>query len=106
MEYKIEKEFGTKWVKGLRSRKFKKGKFKLYEPTTDCHCALGVAAVVNDFKFTKNGILAVKENGHLYLYDDEVVSMNLYAKITEMNDHDDLPFRKIADWIEANVEFI
>ena len=106
MEYKIEKEFGTKWVEGLRSGKFDQGKFKLYDKDIECYCALGIAAEVNGFNFIANGVMAVKNDKTLNLVDESVVSMKLYSKICEMNDHDKMCFTEIADWIETNVEFI
>lgn len=42
MNYQVMK----KWVKALRSGKYKQGKEKLYDPITDTYCVMGVLAYV------------------------------------------------------------
>ena len=45
-ENKLPVAFKKKWVKALRSGKYKQGRCRLYNPETDSYCCLGVACRV------------------------------------------------------------
>ena len=44
--YKLPKAFKTKWIKALRSGKYKQGRLRLYNPKEDTYCCLGVAGKI------------------------------------------------------------
>lgn len=42
----MDSELKAKWIDALESGAFHWGQYALYEPTTGCHCALGVLAAI------------------------------------------------------------
>lgn len=120
-QYKLEKEFGTKWLAALRSGKFKQG--SQYLKSEDGYCCLGVACAITmpsanlkdaHFIISKKDVDAntcsERELISTKLYDSipELLrgDCNLFARqVSEMND-EGVPFEEIADWIEQNVELV
>ena len=100
MKYQLPKEFATKWVKALRSGEYGQTRGEYYSEPFNCYCALGVS-------FKVIGVQPAQWDAPISdirwpLLDD----MDLKQIIIELNDDRCLTFPEIADWIEANVEFI
>lgn len=112
-EYQLEKAFAEKWIKALRSGKFKQGNDYLFEKVTDSYCCLGVAckitmpgANINHTPF----IDAIRVANKLYNKIPKLLRGNakenkFVAEVSGMNDNG-ISFNEIADWIEENVEFV
>jgi len=109
-QYQLPKEFGEKWVAELRKNEIKqiKGEFHQVIEGEDCFCANGLAFHANGFKFVPNHLSKVfnGNGGTFSAWTNSFISINLIDKIVELNDAKDLSFPEIADWLEANVEFI
>lgn len=104
------KEYKKKWIEALRSGNYKQGKFALKRDNR--YCCLGVLCNIHPeveeilldtsiyYKYKKD-----ESNG--YLPDSLCRSMKIkeeeMTKLTEMNDHNELNFDQIADWIENNL---
>lgn len=105
--YTMSKTHGQKWIDGLRSGKYKQQSTGLLQ-YKDCFCALGVFCVVNNIPISENGT-DMMINDQISGYDPfhKVVSSNkLATDVYKLNDGSNLPFDKIADWIEDNVKLI
>lgn len=109
-KYQLPKEFATKWVEALRSGDFKQGNLWLLKDNE--YCCLGVACVASG--------MSVEEIDNKKLIDEHNftalpkcippllvgnLSQPFVGNVANMND-DGVPFTEIADWIEANVEFV
>jgi len=114
---KLPKAFKTKWLKALRSGKFKKGKSMLYDKDDDTYCCLGVAGAICGVTNMHNiCYLDRKENKKIrglskvpkLLIGNGTYSFSLDAvnpiakKLSYMNDKGS-SFNKIADWIEKHL---
>lgn len=98
---KLPKDFKKKWVKALRSGKYKQGKYYLYAGD-GTYCCLGVAGIVNGCS-----IESMKgQSGTMEKIYREVTPVPLsYGEIqtlTGMNDSYGKTFEEIADYIEQN----
>lgn len=97
----------TKWIKALRSGRYKQGKDKLFDPSTKTYCCLGVGA-----KVLRKNPLEVRP-----MPDDELVPDELlnYETCSQLGINDEMQnqlarkndmgesFKQIADFIEINV---
>lgn len=119
-KYQLPKDFGEKWVKALRSGEYNKTKGDMYEPnymdTKECFCANGLGLYVNGLPknklvfhsyvdktlYMEFPIIPICLVSHL----NEKTDTDLFDAIANLNDLRGFSFYKIADWIEANVEFI
>lgn len=110
-EYRLPKDFAEKWLKALRSGKYKQCDGKLYKEEESGFCCLGVACEfsgVNPYEIDGVGwiydYVAVKSENKI---PDELVGSDfnnrLVCVLSEMNDSG-RSFAEIADWIEENVE--
>lgn len=113
---KMPKELKAKWVKALRSGKYKQGRGRLYNPETASFCCLGV-------------LEHICLNGNVETYDQEDAPFRLlpsieFYKSFGIGDYDDVvtdegtlsnmndgsncakpkSFRAIADFIVKNIE--
>lgn len=109
-KYQLPKEFAEKWLVALRSGEYQQCKNYLYNE--DGYCCLGVACLISGID---NDLLI----GHMVIPDNEngfddipyllKGSANkkgsLVSMVAPMNDNGK-SFNEIADWIQANVEFI
>lgn len=105
---KLPKAFKTKWLKALRSGKYKQGANLLYDKQDNTYCCLGVACKVSGTKIGLNGKAIIDEtsfgNNLNKLKVPEILkgSANdnlLVANLTCMND-DGETFNNIANYIE------
>lgn len=90
-------ELKTKWLKGLRGRKYKQGKSRLKH--SGRHCCLGVLCEVDGRKISR--WQTTLRDGHIDLLWAIGGSEN-QDTLMRMNDAGK-SFRKIADWIEKNI---
>ncbi len=102
-----------KWIRALRSGKYKQGKFSLHTKK-DRFCCLGVACKI----FEKE--LKVSENSENYLYDKHGSSLpkkminklglvgsfgkskSCKSTLADLNDMEGYSLKKIADHLEEN----
>lgn len=113
-QYQLPKEFATKWVEALRSGNYMQTRGEFYNESKGeiCYCASGLAYIANGFQFISKSL--VEKDGAKYSpwgyygygFPGPIIQAELVDKIVELNDSQNMPFTKMADWIEANVEFI
>ena len=104
-KYQLPKEFAEKWVKALRSSpEAMHGSRTYYNPNTKCYCAMGLAYVANDIKLGETGSF-VKPN-QIDPFANETGKQPVWFEVMDMNDNKEKSFSEIADWVEANVEFV
>lgn len=117
---KMDELLKAKWVKALRSGKYKQGVGKLkrrYEGQI-CHCCLGVLCEITQHEFPD--MIEVMDNTILtgIKYDDRDIRLHhelesslrrafgidesVMIQLIEMNDDERLNFKEIAEWIEEN----
>jgi hypothetical protein len=117
--YQLPKEFAEKWVKALRSKKYKQGVGYLCDDGT--YCCLGVAAMISGLDESEIEYKKVLQpefaTGKI---PDEIIGnasdKKLIGFLVTKNDGQENAetnpngekwgFRKIASWIEQNVEFV
>lgn len=108
----MKKNIAQKWVKALRSGKYKQGADALY--ANGKHCCLGVLCAISPWKnnYTKmkscggdymNSVLPEKvmEWSDMYDKDGGSRSCRFQTNLTSMND-DGKSFEYIANYIEEN----
>ena len=110
---KLPKAFKTKWLKALRSGKFKQARRQLRE--NGKYCCLGVAVAVHSAKYAKSsqndyrseptknsvprGVLPALNQLIPETYDSE----SPMGVLINLNDSEDWSFKRIATWIEKNL---
>ncbi len=108
-KYTLPREFGEKWVAALRSGNFNQTQATLKDDWG--HCCLGVACEIQGAAFYRKKFSFIpvtwgKRFGlPVELLNGELDWTSLPFVLSSMNDKG-TPFSQIADWIEANVEFI
>lgn len=107
-KYQLPKEFAEKWVKALRSNKYKQHSGELRNNIIkNCYCAIGIACIANGIEIDSTGFYPVKDGKTLDYYGGYIyMTESMVKEIVSLNDHQKTPFPQIADWIEANVEFV
>lgn len=103
---KLPVRFKAKWIKALRSGKYKQGHYRLHSKSTNSYCCLGVACVVSGVKKKQIGAHGMipksfKKN-HANLPTDLIGSNDLTNKLINLND-DGYSFKRIASWIEKTL---
>lgn len=95
--YQLDKKVARKFIKALRNPQYTqiRGAYKNDKP--NCFCGIGLFAHVNNI-FIEEPEMIVGLGQHIDPF--------LEGKIVDMNDDQEMTFPEIADWIEANVEFI
>lgn len=122
-KFKFDSDLKAKWVKALRSGRYKQGKNALRKRTEDGkleYCCIGVLANVcgthwradpdaltpGSFVPTNKEVrLNTKSewDDHTEYIDYSVLPKNLQKKLVDLNDTDNKDFDQIADWIEENL---
>lgn len=111
MNMKMPKKLKARWLKALRSGKYKQGKGSLYDPNTKTFCCLGVLShVALDGKVEIHScddgapsFRATPSNNFLRRFDCDFN----YADLVHMNDGlgtKPRRFSTIANWIETNIK--
>jgi len=101
----MNKKLMEKWVKALRSGKYKQGDGRLYDEKTNTYCCLGVLCEIEGIKYSKTneyyqGKSLVDESGRLPK-KYKVKSGFFMDNLAQLNDHG-LTFKQIAKIIEKN----
>lgn len=94
----MKADLKAKWIKALRSGRYKQGKAELH-PTEDTYCCLGVlckVARIEKSRWEGCGGLWDSLNSELG------VSCARESRLTKMNDSDGWSFKQIADWLEKH----
>ena len=113
-QYKLPKEFATKWLIALRSGKYKQTRNMLVRKVKNTYeyCCLGVAGVVcgiSEKRMLDTGVIYRRKQEDFPEYPKELLASlekdNLAYKLGNMNDSGVYSFPMIADWLEENVEF-
>ena len=96
-----------KWLKALRSGKFKQSSWTLYVPEENGYCCLGVLGRVKGV--SKKQLLSTTSFLNVpsrkdRSQDHSGLKLKVRNKLADMNDRKKMSFSKIADWIEANVK--
>jgi hypothetical protein len=105
MSNKLPKSFKQKWIKALRSGKFKQGNGCLHRDGR--YCCLGVACAVSGMKHVPRGLIISRE---LPKYDDvpdiirgSTTDNSIVDQLVNMNDFERKDFNEIADYIQKNL---
>ncbi len=111
----MKKDIALKWIKALRSGKFKQGKHALCEVKgkTSKYCCLGVLCHILKTPYTKDGELKIYEASQGFL--PSTVTRQVGIKninpmllngeyLTDMNDVGGKSFKEIANVIEDHYE--
>lgn len=117
-KYKLPREFGEKWVRFLRSGKYRQTKGIMYNDEDKGFCCLGIACKaaghnperIKQFETASGEVLHNLETSYINkLYPegckvpkDLVENKELQYTLVNFNDTDELSFEEIADWIEEN----
>lgn len=94
----LTKKLKQKWIKALRSGKYKQGDASLHEISGNTYCCLGVLQEIDN-------IICV---GNSYLEGDNArscvrgLTMQKQERLADMNDGG-FTFAEISDWIEKKV---
>lgn len=96
----MDKKLKAKWVKALRSGRYKQGQCNLYQSQKRLYCCLGVLGRVMG-KSTEElakvgGSIDIPAQWGILSYDD-------VNRLTRMNDCDVASFKRIADHIEEKL---
>lgn len=104
MDLKIK----DKWVKALRSGRYKQGHGKLYLPWENSYCCLGVLCKVLR-KPIEEGATDISDDISTELAKELGLSrrvknyIDVESRLVALNDEEGKDFYEIADWIEKNV---
>lgn len=114
--YQLPKEFAQKWIEALRSGEYVQGREKLYSSKHGSYCCLGVCCKLVGFEdfgeahYIQEGDFYYNlkriPNGIPTELIGTVGNNDLIRNLVALNDDDKYTFPEIADWIEANIEFI
>lgn len=94
-KFKLPKDKKAKWLKALRSNKYRQGKGTLYNKEADSYCCLGVAKkerLCKSDEFVPNSF--VSEN---------FLPLKIQGNLSFKNDFSKWSFNRIANWIEKNL---
>lgn len=116
--YSIPSAIGEKWVKALRSGKYKQGNGSLIEEDehgNKKYCCLGVLGEILECKMMSDGMFLDSSSMNSGLENvPEVLNKDKYdqpsATLARLNDGTDgvtrRRFKGIAQWIERNIAFV
>jgi hypothetical protein len=96
-ETKMDAQLKAKWVKALRSGKYKQARGRLKNPRTGGFCCIGVGMLLIDKKYDLVDGITSNAARRLGLTDDE------QSKLVDMNDYDKKTFETIARYIDENL---
>jgi len=105
-QYRLPKEFATKWLAALRSGEYKQGRGRLVGENG--YCCIGVGGKVcglSDNDMNNCGLILSRIIPTTHSIPTEIRgSTHLTEHIVCLNDSEGKTFTEIADWIEQNVE--
>lgn len=111
-DIRLPKRFKERWIKALRSGKYKQGTMMLYNKETDCYCPLGVAGVLCGIEPERMNCYATLES-----FEEENIPIALSTRIITLekqynlivekiigfSDREKKSFNWIAGWISRNL---
>lgn len=108
-DVRLPKKFKEKWIKALRSGKYKQDTGQLQ--TSMGYCCLGVGCRILHPKMKLNSLIVLKENTKIKIPNMLKGAGNkqhpqynpIVRKLTAMNDSNNRSFNYIAAWIERNL---
>lgn len=109
MKYpKLPKSFKTRWVKALRSGKYKQGRYYLFTSyDEEQYCCLGVACKVQKATLPQEELRFIEFRkgikGITKIPKELIGDGPLPERLSMMNDRKSSSFKKIADWIEKHL---
>jgi len=99
----LTKKLKQKWIKALRSGKYKQGKERLYNEEEDSYCCLGVLELIAGIDTKSDAFL--QTTGELITHKAiscvKGLDMKMQIKLADMNDSEDNDFNDIAKYIEV-----
>lgn len=102
----ITKEVKDKWLRLLRSSRYKDRKIKkaLVEEKDGklCYCAIGLLERAYGNKIVKNKLPGAGPVFYRVAFNKALTPYQI-GKIVDMNDCKGWSFREIADWVEENI---
>jgi len=103
----MDKALRDKWVKALRSGRYRQGKWNLRSDGPSIadsrFCCLGVLAQVAKRDKWKRANDNWYIRGELAYLPDGYLDWDTQSQLSFMNDLEQSDFSKIADWIEENI---
>ena len=99
----MDKKLKAKWVKALRSGKYKQGQCSLYKKKEKAYCCLGVLGRVMGKTAASLGNAKNEPASGMTPKSWRVIDPDRVDALISMNDHQSRPFGEIADYIEANL---
>lgn len=107
-DIRLPKVFKAKWIKALKSGKYKQGSYTLYDKTSNNYCCLGVACRIEHPKMHLSDKLLIDKDAFKRI--DKVNIPNILKgdgidnpivdKLAKMNDSGKHSFKSIAAYIE------
>lgn len=101
----MDKEIKDKWIRSLRSGKYKQGRICLYRPKLKTYCCLGVLLkeIIYIEKDTYPSICSkVDYDAVSKILNEDSNKKDISIQLIHKNDSD-VSFNDIADWIENNL---
>jgi hypothetical protein len=98
----ISESFKQKWVKALRSGKYKQGNGSMYDTLSKSYDPIGVAHRIVGVKNTKIANKAVPTKQHRFVPSILASDTNLVEKLIDFNDRG-MSFKWIASYIEKHL---
>lgn len=107
MKFKLDKKAKVKWVKALRSGKYKQAKAALYQPkgkdtsegfSNRGYCCLGVACAIGLTKPENNDLISES-----WFVNTEFIPKSIQRILATKNDRQNWTFEQIANFIEKNL---
>lgn len=99
---KLSNSFKQKWVKALRSGKYKQGNGSLYDTVSKSYDAIGVAHRIVGVKNSKIANRSVPTKQHRFVPAILASENSLVEKLIDFNDKG-MSFKWIASYIERNL---
>jgi hypothetical protein len=112
-KYNLPREFAEKWVSALRSEKYNQAYscIAVKINSKECYCVLGIAGIVSGLSFDQmaglNSLRLFTDYNNIPFEMKQPAGIRGYIpnEVSRLND-EGCTFPEIADWIEANIQFV
>lgn len=95
----MDKKLKAKWVRALRSGKYKQGPCVLYRPTDKTFCCMGVLGRIKGIELKKLAMDASCKTPASWKH----FPLKVAEELARLNDSRHSPFAEIADYIEETL---